>query len=141
MKRSVFTGLLFFAMTFAAASAIANPPCPQSADRLEEFAVCMKPYPNGRGQVLVGYAPGAMDNHTAALMNSMNTVSMPQVHPSVPSAITFTSNMILAATIGAKYPYNWGLGFYPGMYWGIGMGMPSYPYCCRRTLQVEVVSS
>ncbi len=128
MKLTVFTCLLASVIFFAAASASANPPCPTTADRLEEFASCMKPYPNGRGQVLVGYASGGMDHHTAALMNSMHrTVSSPQVYPTIPSAVSFASNMVMAATIGAKYPYYGGWGFYPGMYWGMGMGIPVYP--------------
>jgi hypothetical protein len=127
MKRGVFTALLILAMTLAAASAIANPPCPQSADRLEDFAVCMKPYPNGRGQVLVGYAAGGMDNHTAALMNSMHrTVSMPQVIPTVPAAVSLMSNMAIAATATYRWPNNYWMWGNPYLWMGMGMGMPVY---------------
>lgn len=119
MKRAVFIGFITASMLFAAA-ALANPPCPRAADRLEDFAYCMQPYPNGKGQVLVGgYASSGIDHHTAALMNSMqNTYYVaPHVNPVIP-AVSFASNMAVA--VGAAYKW----GYNPYLYWWM---MPFYP--------------
>jgi hypothetical protein len=127
MKRFVFTCFIL-ALLFVSGAALANPPCPQVADRLEDFAVCMRPFANGRGQVLVGsYYSSGMDHHTAGLMNSMHrTVSAPQVYPTTPPAVSLMSNMAVMATATYRmpYPYNyWMLG---NPYMWMGTGMPIY---------------
>lgn len=129
MKRLVFTGFLLIAALFAM-PLFANPPCPSTADDLNSFAACMRPYPNGRGQVLVGsYSAGGMDHHTAGLMNSMHqTVSAPQVMPTIPAAISFASTMAVGAMATYRNPgfYGWYLLGNPLM-WG-GMIRPPVIY-------------
>ena len=110
--------IIIFTVFFTAAQVMANPPCPRSANSLEEFAVCMRPMPNGSGQVLVGYSSSAPDYHHAALMRSMNNyVAAPHVYPTV-SATSVLSNM--AVGMGYAYRYRNKRGYYP-MY-------PYYPY-------------
>jgi len=127
MKRLVFINIIAVISACYAGFAMAQSPCPQRASRLEDFAVCMRPFPNGKGQVLIRSGSGDMDQHTAALMSSMQrTVSMPQTYP-VATAVEMTSNMVMAATLGYRYPYaaSWTMGF-PGFYaW---MNVPFYPY-------------
>lgn len=129
MKRTLFTTFFFAALLFAAGDLLANPPqCPQNADRLEDFASCMRPYPNGRGQVLVGSYSGNMDHHTAALMNSMHrSVSAPQVVPPVPAAISFASTMATAAIATYRNPnfYGYYMWANPGLW--MGARFPIYP--------------
>jgi hypothetical protein len=105
-------------------SALANPPCPQSANRLEDFALCMRPFPNGRGQYLVSYSSGGMDNHTAQLMNSLNYTPLvaPHVYPAV-SAVSFMSNMAVAMAYVKKHP--WDYPYYGSFY-------PFYPFYMFR---------
>lgn len=125
MRKLAVITVLFASMAMLCSVVYANPPCPQRADRLEDFAVCMRPFANGRGQVLAGYAEGAMDYHTAALMNSMHrSVSSPQVMPTIPMAASFASNMAVAIT--ATHRWGWG----PGAYWWFAFpgAMPYYPY-------------
>jgi len=130
MKQIVFTGILLTLLSFWA-SAMANPPCPKAGNQLEDFAYCMKPFANGRGQVMAGsYSSGGMDHHTAALMNSMHqTVASPQVMPTVPAAVSMLSNMAIAATATYRMPsnYNYWMWGNPYMWMGMGMGIPVYP--------------
>jgi len=115
-------------------AACANPPCPQRANRLEDFAVCMRPYPNGMGQQLIGYCAAGMDYHTARVMNSMNYSSTipPQVYPVV-SAVSLISNMAVAMAYVKTnpwgypsytyiYPYYYLYHPFPYAYIGIGIG-------------------
>lgn len=131
MKHAVFTGVLLTALLLVTGSVFANPPCPEAANRLEDFAYCMKPYANGRGQVLAGsYSSSGMDHHAAALMNSMHrTVSMQQVYPTTPAAVSLMSNLAIAATATYRmpYPYNYWMFGNPYMWMGTGTGIPIYP--------------
>lgn len=133
MKNAVLTSV-FLLTLLASFSALANPPCPQSANRLEDFAVCMRPFPNGRGQYLVNTSSGGIDNHTAQLMNSMNytTTVAPQVYPAV-SAVSLMSNMAVAMAYvkrhpwgypyyGSFYPFSYMYGAYPSAYIRVGIG-------------------
>jgi len=127
MKKFFIINIVIAAALFSSAIVLATPPCPERANRLEDFAYCMRPFPNGRGQVLIKNTSGQMDEHTAALMASMDReVTAPQVYPSIPSAVSFASNMMTAAIVATRWhsPYGWAW-MYPGFYFG--MGMPIYP--------------
>lgn len=106
---------VFLSALLASFSALANPPCPESASRLEDFAVCMRPFSNGRGQYLVSYSAGGIDNHTTQLMNSMHytTTVAPQVYPAV-SAVSLLSNMAVAMAYVKRHP--WGYPYYGSLY-------------------------
>jgi hypothetical protein len=128
MKKLIFITIFIVISGVYAGLALAQAPCPDRANRLEDFAYCMRPFPNGKGQVLIrSAAGGGMDHHTAALMSSMQrTVSMPQTYP-VATAVEQTSNLVMAATLGYRYPYafSWTMGF-PGF--SAWMNVPFYPY-------------
>lgn len=109
---------MLISLILAASQVMANPPCPRSANSLEEFAVCMRPTANGSGQVLVGYSSSAPDYHHAALMRSMNNyVVTPHVYPAV-SATSVLSNMMVGMGYAYRYRNKWG--YYPMA--------PYYPY-------------
>lgn len=116
MKKTIQLTITF-AITLIATAVLANPPCPERGNSLEDFAYCTTPLPNKMGRVL-GRASynnvQPMDHHNRALMASMSgPAAMPQVDPVVP-ATSFASNL----SPGFYYPY---------FRYGISIQIPIFP--------------
>lgn len=99
---------------FAAVPAFAVGRCPDTADRLQDFAYCLAPLPGGYGARYIGTYADLDDDHQE-LLTSMQTMPVipPQVMPVSPMMYPF-------------YPYYAMMGAYYNPYFSVRVAIPPY---------------
>ena len=73
--------IFFLLILFISSSALAAGGCPDSAERLEDFAGCMVPMPNGSGMLYRGTLASLHGDGHQALMQAMHTQPVVPPHP------------------------------------------------------------